>query len=225
VLTVPFTKHIGMILIPGIHTGSEKVSKSPLLVNPGGPGGSGFLLGLSAGRALQYIVGALDQDVIGFDPRGILTTSPRTDCFSFPPQNYTSGSQGYDEEDYVQGSYHRFLWQQAGREVGLINSSSDALQKLDNRYRSVAKLCQTKDELYGGDSILKYAGTPNVARDMLSIVDAWDEWRATLDDGTVPAKIQEEEAHDNFDESHSPSLDTTGKLVFFGLSYGVSFLV
>jgi hypothetical protein len=27
--------HIGLILVPGIHTGSEKASKSPLLLNPG----------------------------------------------------------------------------------------------------------------------------------------------------------------------------------------------
>lgn len=217
--------HIALILVPGVHTGSEKASKSPLLLNPGGPGGSGFQMALLAGRAIQYIVGAPNQDVIGFDPRGIFLTTPRADCYSFPPLNSTSSSPAYDEEDYAQGSYHRFLWAQAGREVGLVGSSADSLQKLDKRYRNVAKLCQTKDELYGDDSILKYVGTPNVARDMLSIVDAWDEWRATLDEETVPTKLPEEEAYDEFDDSQSSSLDLTGKLVFYGWSYGVSFFL
>ena len=51
---------------------------------------------------------------------------------------------------------------------------------LDTRARSLAKLCQEKDSLNGKDSILKYVHTPSVARDMLSIVDAWDEWTESL---------------------------------------------
>lgn len=217
--------HLGLILVPGMHPGSEKASKSPLLINPGGPGGSGFQLALLAGRYIQQLFGAFDQDLIGFDPRGVMMTTPRADCYSFPPDNLTSSSPSPDDEDYVQGAYHRFLWAQSGREIGLINSSDVALQQLDTRMRSTAKLCQTKDELYGDDSILKYVSTPNVARDMLSIVDAWDKWTGTLDSEPTgsepPVAVMEEEMHSSADENDPYSLDTKGKLVFWGLSYGV----
>ncbi|MER5630611.1 alpha/beta hydrolase [Streptomyces nitrosporeus] len=54
-------------------------SQGPLLVNPGGPGGSGLSMAgfvasaLPAGLAAQY-------DVIGFDPRGVGKSTPALDC-------------------------------------------------------------------------------------------------------------------------------------------------
>jgi len=216
--------HIAMILVPGIHTGAVKASKSPLLVNPGGPGGSGFTMALSAGHAIQQLAGSPDQDIIGFDPRGIFLTTPRSDCYSFPPENLTSSSPSPDDEDYVQGAYHRFLWGESGKAIGFINSSDIALQQLDSRVRSIAKLCQTKDELYGDDSILKYVSTPNVARDMLSIVDAWDEWTSTLNEGPAkldtPAQCKEDTSEPNAENKTPYDTDTKGKLVFWGFSYG-----
>ena len=215
--------HLALVLVPGIHTGT-KASKSPLLVNPGGPGGSGFQVALSAGHAIQQLAGLPDQDLIGFDPRGVFFTTPRADCYSFPPENFTSSSPSPDDEDYVQGAYHRFLWGEAGKGIGFINSSDIALQQLDSRFRSIGKLCQTKDELYGDDSILKYVSTPNVARDMLSIVDAWDEWTSTLNDDTTELDTSapcNEEMPESSAENNTPyDLDTKGKLVYWGFSYG-----
>ena len=152
-------------------------------------------------------------------------TTPRADCYSFPPEDSSSSSPSYDDEDFVRGSYHRFLWQQSGRELGNINSSSDALQKLDRRFRAMGSLCQAKDELYGDGSILKYVSTPNVARDMLSIVDSWDEWRSTLNDepADLDVPVEKEELHSSADGSKLSPPDTEGKLVFWGFSYGVSF--
>ncbi|WP_052770410.1 alpha/beta hydrolase [Streptomyces sp. CNQ-509] len=59
------------------HTAAR--SQGPLLVNPGGPGGSG--LGLA-----EFVAGALpadvasQYDVIGFDPRGVGSSEPALDC-------------------------------------------------------------------------------------------------------------------------------------------------
>ena len=213
--------HIALLLVEGKRTGSKKHSRSPLILNPGGPGGSGVIFALGAGKAIQSIVDP-ELDVIGFDPRGIGATTPRTDCFSFPEGLLAST----EDEDQARGLLHRAFWESAGREIGLVNSSTVALQKLDTRARAVAKLCQEKDSLNGKDSIFKYVNTPNVARDMISIVDAWDEWTKSLDEevDSTPERCQAEgeTASEPRDLETPYSLDTKGKLVYWGFSYGVS---
>jgi len=206
--------HIALVLVPGKHSGDKEYSTSPLLLNPGGPGGSGVGIARAFGHSIQSIIDE-EQDVIGFDPRGIGATTPRADCFSYPPRGDTSP----DNEDYVEGLYHRFLWVSEGRGIGLVNSSSVALQKIDTRARAIGKLCQTKDALNGKNSILRYSNTPNVARDMLSIIDAWDEWTDSQRDDSVesqePIPVEE--------ETESITQDTKGKLVYWGFSYGVRY--
>ncbi|MFE9448564.1 alpha/beta hydrolase [Streptomyces sp. NPDC006739] len=55
------------------------VSQGPLLVNPGGPGGSGLRLAGFVAAALPKAVAA-QYDVIGFDPRGVGRSTPALDC-------------------------------------------------------------------------------------------------------------------------------------------------
>ncbi|WP_308377062.1 alpha/beta hydrolase [Streptomyces sp. ISL-99] len=53
--------------------------QGPLLVNPGGPGGSGLsLAGFVAGALPRKV--AAQYDVIGFDPRGVGASKPAFDC-------------------------------------------------------------------------------------------------------------------------------------------------
>lgn len=209
--------NIALVLVPGKHQGSRKASISPLILNPGGPGGSGASFALGAGSMLQKIVGE-DQDIIGFDPRGIGATTPRADCFSYPLESSNGDPSEASSEDYIRGNFHRVIWSMAGRDVGTVNSSADTLQKLDTRARTIAKLCGEKDAVYGNNSILRYVHTPSVAHDMLSIVNAWDEWRERIGDsefdevGMSPSQIADEPP---------VSLDTKGKLVYWGFSYGV----
>ncbi|MFD8723761.1 alpha/beta hydrolase [Streptomyces sp. NPDC059629] len=59
------------------HTASA--SQGPLLVNPGGPGGSGLALAGFVASALPKKVAAR-YDIIGFDPRGVGRSSPAIDC-------------------------------------------------------------------------------------------------------------------------------------------------
>uniref|UniRef100_UPI001586AC22 alpha/beta hydrolase n=1 Tax=Streptomyces sp. TRM64462 TaxID=2741726 RepID=UPI001586AC22 len=54
-------------------------SQGPLLVNPGGPGGSGRTLAGYVAAALPAKVAA-QYDVIGFDPRGVGASRPALDC-------------------------------------------------------------------------------------------------------------------------------------------------
>lgn len=213
--------HVALVLVPGKHTGPQKFSTSPLMLNPGGPGGSGVGIALAFGERIHKIVGE-DQDVIGFDPRGIGATTPRTDCFSYPvgwPNVQTDDPSTGGGEDYFKGNFHRLLWQTAGNEIGNVNSTSGSLEMLDARAKSHAKLCQEKDSIYGKDSIFKYVNTPNVVRDMVSIIDAWDEWTESQSCGmhNHPA-VSVEEASEVRQPETSP--DTKGKLVYWGFSYG-----
>ncbi|PBP18219.1 proteinase [Diplocarpon rosae] len=166
--------HIALLLVPGKHTVSRKASTLPLILNPGGPGGPGAAFASVAAPLIQKIVGE-EQDIIGFDPRGVGATSPRADCFSHP----RAGS------DHKIRNFHRTMWAMAGTGIGNVNSSVDSLEKLDLRARTMAKLCGEKDAVYEDDSILRYTRTPSVTRDMLSIVDAWDEWRERIGDSDV----------------------------------------
>ncbi|KAG9228384.1 TAP-like protein-domain-containing protein [Amylocarpus encephaloides] len=206
--------HVALVLVPGVHERPNSFSTSPLLLNPGGPGGSGVDIALGLGRNLQRVVG-LDQDIIGFDPRGIGATTPRADCFSYPIDDE------HEEEDYVKGQFHRTIWADSGRFIGLVNSSDVALQKIDLRARAIGKLCLAKDALKGEDSIFRHLSTPTVARDMLSIVDAWDEWTDSLryDATKVPHAIMKDIIDDE-EHERVKRLDTKGKLVFWGFSYG-----
>ncbi|MGW2425172.1 alpha/beta hydrolase [Streptomyces sp. NPDC001709] len=73
----PSGRQITLALTRVPHT--APTSQGPLLVNPGGPGGSGLTLAGFVASALPKSVAA-QYDVIGFDPRGVGRSSPALDC-------------------------------------------------------------------------------------------------------------------------------------------------
>lgn len=109
---------------------------------------------------------------------------------------------------------NRVVWQMSGREIGLVNSTDSALSKNSVRAKALSQLCGKVADYDGEASIFRYSNTPNVARDMLSIVHAWDEWRGS---GRQDGKSAQEDAQ-TLDETDS--LSTKGKLVYWGFSYG-----
>ncbi|WP_447041216.1 alpha/beta fold hydrolase [Streptomyces sp. DSM 118878] len=58
---------------------TARTSQGPLLVNPGGPGGSGLAMAGSVAKRLPKEVAA-QYDVIGFDPRGVGRSEPALNC-------------------------------------------------------------------------------------------------------------------------------------------------
>jgi hypothetical protein len=180
------------------------------------------------GSVIHSLVGA-EQDVIGFDPRGIGATTPRADCFAYPKAGgdpTKDPSSDFDAEDYLEGHFHRTIWATQAREIGLVNSSAESLPKLAARAKAMAHLCEQKDALHGDNSIFRHLSTPSVARDMISIIDAWDEWTESLNEQsecTEPVNLEDEETStDELPKSENTrDLDTKGKLVYWGFSYGV----
>ncbi|MGW2747323.1 alpha/beta hydrolase [Streptomyces sp. NPDC001450] len=75
--THPSGRQITLALSRVPHTAAA--SQGPLLVNPGGPGGSGLTLAGFVASALPKSVAA-QYDVIGFDPRGVGRSTPALDC-------------------------------------------------------------------------------------------------------------------------------------------------
>jgi pimeloyl-ACP methyl ester carboxylesterase len=73
----PHGKQITLALSRVPHT--AKTYQGPLLVNPGGPGGSGLTLAGFVASSLPKAV-ASQYDVIGFDPRGVGKSTPALDC-------------------------------------------------------------------------------------------------------------------------------------------------
>ncbi|GGV75353.1 peptidase [Streptomyces griseoloalbus] len=75
--TDPTGRKITLALSRVRHT--AKKYQGPLLVNPGGPGGSGLTLAGFVASSLPEEVAA-QYDVIGFDPRGVGASEPALDC-------------------------------------------------------------------------------------------------------------------------------------------------
>lgn len=73
----PEGRRITLALSRVPHT--AKSALGPLLVNPGGPGGSGLSLAGHVAAALPKEV-ASRYDVVGFDPRGVGRSEPALDC-------------------------------------------------------------------------------------------------------------------------------------------------
>src|SRR5215469_8491348 len=68
---------LALSMIPA--TAPQAKRQGDLLVNPGGPGGSGRYLAAVAGLGLKHAV-ASEYNIIGFDPRGVGASVPALHC-------------------------------------------------------------------------------------------------------------------------------------------------
>ncbi|MGH3186027.1 MAG: alpha/beta fold hydrolase, partial [Streptosporangiaceae bacterium] len=75
----PGGRHISLALdmIPATAPASQQ--QGIMLVNPGGPGGSGLSLAPAVAQGLDSTVAA-DYDIVGFDPRGVGSSVPELSC-------------------------------------------------------------------------------------------------------------------------------------------------
>ena len=87
----PGGRHISLALDMIPATAPKSQQQGILLVNPGGPGGSGLSLAAEVSQGLSPAVAAR-YDIVGFDPRGVGSSVPALSCdpgfFSGPRPNY-----------------------------------------------------------------------------------------------------------------------------------------
>ncbi|TBU44969.1 alpha/beta-hydrolase [Dichomitus squalens] len=122
--------------------------RGTVLINPGGPGGSGTDLLARAGKNISTIVGD-SFDVLGFDPRGVGASIPTLNCFSSKGQR----------DIWLTQEGHQFL-----------NTSDEALLGLYRaRQRVVGDRCAESDG--GEEGIARFMSTASVATDMLKITE------------------------------------------------------
>ncbi|KAJ7806551.1 TAP-like protein-domain-containing protein [Mycena olivaceomarginata] len=119
--------------------------RGPILINPGGPGGSGVDLAIGRGALISTVVGP-EFDIIGFDPRGIGRSTPRVSFFASRPE--------------------RAIWSGDFKRTSM-NSSVDALPHAYARGIVEGQLAGERD-----DGSLRFIHTDHTARDMLRIVQA-----------------------------------------------------
>ena len=113
-----------------------------LLINPGGPGGSGTQFIYRRGKDLSTIVGS-GYHILGFDPRGVNGSVPVASCY---PDKESRSQLSFMKSDYhpLESSRDTYAWT-----TGFVRACAESLGE------------------HG-----KYINTPQTAADMNSILDA-----------------------------------------------------
>jgi len=184
-----------------------------ILINPGGPGGSGVAQVLDYGSQIQQVLDAerapseaeeFDKyfDIIGFDPRGINRSTPTISCF--------------------QDNFARQVWNLQSEAEGLLGSSDGSLRLGWRRARALAAGCTTRnDNDNSTSSILEHVNTTPVAADMVEIIERHGQWRENQGRMAQDAFTKVHKRHANQGIiSRTKWNRGMEKLQYWGFSYG-----
>lgn len=152
------TAAIAILTLPATVPPTSPLYSGPILINPGGPGGSGVATVMAAGAIMQGLAdtpGVRHFDILGFDPRGVGFTTPAASCYASDFERTIDGLQQEGVPSVLKDLGLKAQWETR---------------------RGVTKLCEETAGA-GEDSIFAHMSTAAVARDMLAIVEAADEWR------------------------------------------------
>ncbi|MCJ1282246.1 hypothetical protein MMC26_001569 [Xylographa opegraphella] len=149
-----------------------------ILLNPGGPGGSGVSLMLTSGQYLQLLLDSVPQvtdhldidaedekyfDLLSWDPRGVNNTTPGHGCIPDPIAQRN--------------------WISQNNAIGFSLEDEDVFRNVYSRGRLLGQTCANVDgasavnRVNGGEHLGQYVSTANVVRDMVEIVERHGEWR------------------------------------------------
>ncbi|KAI9684587.1 MAG: hypothetical protein M1822_005675 [Bathelium mastoideum] len=203
---------LAIVKLPAKVPVTDRRYGGPILINPGGPGGSGVQIVRGRGPQLQTIVDHPDHpyqtldddsakyfDILSFDPRGIGASEPAMHCF---PDESTSQT-----------------WALRLGGEGIINSSDAALGRLWSMTHAEGASCAANRKEH---DIKIYGSTASVARDMLEIVERHGQWR----DLEVRKELHQTSCRIPVSQdlpSHVQNLryrPNEEKLLYWGFSYG-----
>jgi pimeloyl-ACP methyl ester carboxylesterase len=158
-LSNPNKVAIAVAKLPAQVDASDPNFGGTIVLNPGGPGGSGISLVHDSGAWLQQIVDEeMHYELLSFDPRGVHHTTPTVACFG--------------------DSLSRQVFKVKNSAFGTLDSPA-ALNSKWATMDGFGALC-AGEEVAGisdGSNIRSYVSTPLVARDMIAIIDKVDEHR------------------------------------------------
>ncbi|KAJ7852546.1 Alpha/Beta hydrolase protein [Mycena leptocephala] len=122
--------------------------RGPILVNPGGPGGSGVDYVVEAGASFAAVIGE-QFDIVGFDPRGVSYSRPAVSFFLT--------------------AVERAMWtpQSTATIYPALNQTADAVAQQWARAQILGQLAVNRNNGF------QYMTTDNTARDMLTITEAF----------------------------------------------------
>jgi len=162
------TAAIALTRVPSTVSHNDPTFAGSVLINPGGPGGSGTDEVIWAGYGMRdNIIDSQDKhfEIIGFDPRGVHHTTPSVSCFG--------------------DKWNRQVWQYRNWAVGQLDSSENAFNVNWATYESFANLCAQSEigRFEDGTNMHQFVTTALTAQDMVAIIDALQEERnsATAD--------------------------------------------
>ncbi|GKZ70395.1 hypothetical protein AnigIFM50267_006037 [Aspergillus niger] len=145
------TAALAVIKLPAQVDPADERYGGSIIVNPGGPGGSGVQEILNRGKEIQRTVDSPDDaqqsryfDIVSFDPRGVGNTIPPLTCF---PDLLSS-----------------YLWNEAVQAHGLVGSSDHAADHLWARMQALATSCT--DSSKDNADIGPYMNTWSTAHDL-----------------------------------------------------------
>ena len=127
-------------------TAPPSQQQGDLLVNPGGPGGSGLSLAAFVADGLSPQVAA-DYNIIGFDPRGVGSSRPALTC----DPSFFSG----ERPDYIPAS--------AAAEQTLINRAKSYAADCEKRYGWLLPYMTSVDAARDMNSIRAALGAPAIS--------------------------------------------------------------
>lgn len=156
---------IGIITLPAIVPETDPSFGGTVLVNPGGPGGSGTEMALQLGGYLQGILeGDRHYEILGFDPRGVALSTPRADCYN---DNFNRAADNIQKEG-----------------MPPVAAGAQSLAIHYQAAKGLSDLCAQA----GPKSVFNYMSTASVARDMLEIVERVDELRQKTSNSSTHEK-------------------------------------
>ena len=141
----PGGRHISLALdmIPATAPASQQ--QGIMLVNPGGPGGSGLSLAAEVAQGLAPNVTS-EYDIVGFDPRGVGSSVPALSC----------------EPGFYSGARPNYIPASAGAEQVLINRAKTYADDCEQKFGWLLPYMTTEDVARDLDSIRAAFGVAKI---------------------------------------------------------------